>query len=69
MTQDNGECNDMNSAFQKLRIPSDESMRYLCSRLQVNFSIFPKVRNWAGVKGITRVRKLFLMTYSVYQLQ
>ena len=27
MTQDNRECNDMNSAFEKLRIASDESDR------------------------------------------
>ena len=28
MTQDNRECNDLNSAFEKLRIASDESDRY-----------------------------------------
>ena len=27
MTQDNKECNNMNSAFEKLRIASDESDR------------------------------------------
>ena len=31
MTQDNRECNEMNSAFEKLRITSDESDRN-CSK-------------------------------------
>ena len=33
MTQDNRECNEMNSAFEKLRIASDESKRNCSNEL------------------------------------
>ena len=35
MTQDNRECNDMNSAFKKLRIASDESDRNCSNELDI----------------------------------
>ena len=35
MTQDNRECNDMNSAFEKLRIASDESDRNCSNDLDI----------------------------------
>ena len=35
MTQDNRECNDMNSAFEKLRIASDKSDRNCSNDLDI----------------------------------
>ena len=35
MTQDNRECNDMNSVFEKLRIASDESGRKCSNNLDI----------------------------------
>ena len=40
MTQDNGECNDMNSAFEKLRIVSDESDKNMSHELD---TLKPKI--------------------------
>ena len=42
MTQDNKECNDMNSAFEKLRIASDESDRNISDKLYI---LKPKIYN------------------------
>ena len=35
MTQDNRECNDMNSAFEKLTIASDESDKNMSDKLDI----------------------------------
>ena len=35
MSEDNRECNDMNSAFEKLRIASDESDRNCSNELDI----------------------------------
>ena len=49
MTQDNKECNDMNSAFEKLRIASAESDRNISDKLDI---LKPKI-----LEAINQIRQ------------
>ena len=49
MSEDNRECNDMNSAFEKLRIASDESDRNCSNELDI---LKPKI-----LRAIDQIRQ------------
>ena len=49
MSEDNRECNDMNSAFEKLRIASDESDRNCSKELDI---LKPKI-----LRAIDQIRQ------------